>query len=88
MYKAQSMTQRFDPDVYVYSHMGSLDRFSELFGTLDALKDEGERLKQVLSSLQSPLVFSHNDVQAKNLIYCSHKGMPHALCNSCTGSSY
>lgn len=82
MYKAQSMTQRFDPYVYVYSHMGSfLYRFSELFGTLDALKDEGERLKHVLSSLQSPLVFSHNDVQAKNLIYCRHKGMPHALCN-------
>ncbi|KAL5503134.1 hypothetical protein EMCRGX_G010040 [Ephydatia muelleri] len=46
-------------------------RFKELFGSLDALKAEGERLREGLSSLHSPVVFSHNDTQARNLVYWS-----------------
>lgn len=54
-------------------------RFKELFGSLDALKAEGERLREGLSSLHSPVVFSHNDTQARNLVYWSCEGERHLV---------
>ena len=41
---------------------------------MEALRNETEHMMQELAKLSSPLVFCHNDLQSRNIIYNEKNG--------------
>lgn len=58
------------------------DRMNELGLTKRQLENEVEHLESILESLKSPIVFCHNDLIPKNLIYDEQERKLHdqAIC--------
>ena len=52
----------------------SLIRMKELIGSREELRKECQGLSSHLDKLNSLVVFCHNDLMSKNMIYCEEKG--------------
>ena len=51
-----------------------MNSFRECIGSVDVLEKELVEMKAVLTTCQSPIVFSHNDLLCGNFIYSKEKG--------------
>lgn len=71
-----------------FSDANKDSRFKELFGSLDVLKSERDRLQLALGTLQTPIVFCHNDTQARNLVYCSDQDSVSIIDYEYSGMNY
>ena len=49
-------------------------RMKKLIGSVEELRRECDELKSHLDQLNSPIVFCHNDLMSKNMIYSQNDG--------------
>ena len=50
-------------------------RMKKLIGSVEELRRECDELKSHLDQLNSPIVFCHNDLTYRNIIYSHDKGV-------------
>ena len=58
----------------IYCHM-LLVRMNKLIGSREQMMKECQELSSHLDEFNSPVVFCHNDLMCKNIIYSEEKGI-------------
>lgn len=73
-FEAKHLPVYYQPSLH-WSSFSPLSSLSEDVPKIEVLERELAWLKEHLSQLDSPVVFCHNDLLCKNIIYDSTKGM-------------